>query len=105
VVSVAAVIVAVCSISYTEYINRTADGALTAFSAAALPIVIGQVALYYLFSRAPSVMGAWLIFSVCMSTARIFMSTIVLQEGLSVGWLLAGVSLMIAAALCIKQAH
>jgi len=68
-------------------------------------VITSQVCLYYVFSNGPSVMGAWLVFSLAMSAARMVNSIFILQEGLNPCWLAGGITCMVVAAYCMKQAH
>jgi len=100
-----AVFVAVLGISTVEYISRTTDTMPEAMLKMAPFVVISQMCLYHIFNNGPSIMGAWLIFSLAMSAGRIINSVFVLQEGLNPFWLVAGVSCMIVAAYCMTRAH
>ena len=102
--------VAVCAgtvlcVSITEYINRTAPDFSTAMMHSVAFITVSQIGLYFIFSKAPSIMAAWLAFTVGMSLVRVLSSMYVLDEPLNAGWLLIGVGFTLAASLAIKQAH
>ena len=99
------VFTATSAISVIEYLSRTQDEVTTALLYSAPFVVLSQVCLYYIFSNGPSVMGAWITFSIAMSVSRIVNSVFILKEPLSLPWLLMGVTLMLLSGLCIKQAH
>ena len=101
----AVTLLGVTCISFTEYYSRESSGLVDAMISSAPYIVVGQICLYYLFSNGSSLFGAWLIFSLAMSAARLVNSTLVLEETLHLGWLGMGIGLMISAAVCIRQAH
>ena len=98
-------VVAMGGICTTEYINRTQESVTYALAISAPFVVVAQVALYFLFNSAASVMGAWMIFTLAMSTGRLINSVVILKEPLDTGWLCLGVALMITASVCVKQAH
>ena len=101
----ALVTVSVVGISAVEFISRTTGSMPDAMLKMAPFVIVSQVCLYYIFNNGPSIMGAWLMFSIAMSFGRVINSVFILQEGLNPMWLLAGVSCMIVAAVCMKQAH
>ena len=99
------VLAATTSISGIEYISRTTDSVWPALVKSAPLVVVSQYSLYYIFSNGSSVMGAWVIFTIAMSASRIVNSTFFLREDLNFYWVAAGVTAMVLAGLCIKQAH
>jgi len=99
------VTLAVTSISGIEYISRTTDGVWLALIKSAPLVAVSQYCLYYIFSNGPSVMGAWIVFTIAMSVSRMVNSTFVLKEDLDSCWLVAGIVMMTLSGLCIKQAH
>jgi len=98
-------LVAVCSISAIEFFSRTVGTMPGALLRSAPFIIVSQICLYNIFNSAPSVIAAWLGFTLAMSFGRILNSTFILKESLDLPWLLASVSCMVIAALCMKQAH
>jgi hypothetical protein len=99
------IMIAVVCISSIEYISRTTASMPNAMLKSAPFVMVSQVCLYYVFSNGPSVMGAWLVFSLAMSAARMVNSIFILQEGLNPCWLAGGITCMVVAAYCMKQAH
>lgn len=88
----------------TEYINRTSPTQLDALKKTAILIVIAQTCLYYSYNGAPSLMMAWVVFTIGNSAMRLGMAGLILNEPLKLPWALLAVGLMTAGAWCIKLA-
>ena len=87
-----------------ETFSRTQDTFLL-YGMHGLPyLIVAQFCLYTVFNKAPNVMAAWISWTITMSILRVLNSHYVLNEGLDLRWAVAGVSLMVGASLCIKQA-
>jgi len=99
------ILVATTSISGVEYIARTTDTVWEALVKGIPLVLISQYCLYYIFSTGPSVMMAWVIFTIAMSLTRFVNSAVILREDLNFYWIAVGLASMFIAALCIKQAH
>ncbi len=98
------VLVGTFCISRIEMFSRTQDTFLL-FGIHALPyILVAQFCLYTIFNKASDMMTAWITWTIAMAVIRVLNSHYVLQEGLDLRWTIAGVSLMVGASLCIKQA-
>lgn len=102
--TVIAVAIGTLCISRVEMLSRTND-TFMAYILSALPfIMVAQFCLYQIFNKAPNVMTAWITWTVTMAILRVANSHIFLDEGLDLRWTIAGVTLMIGASLCMKQA-
>ena len=89
-------------IMFVEYINRTQDGNFFQVLPVTIgPIMIAQFGLWYSWSHAPSMMLAWICFTVGNNTLRIANSYLV-GEPFNVFYA-AGLSLAIAGACFIKH--
>ena len=91
-------------ISRIEMLSRVQD-TFAGYILNALPfLLVAQLCLYLHFNKASNVMVAWITWTITMSLLRVANSHYVLNEGLDPRWTLAGISLMVGAALCMKQA-
>ena len=102
--NLAFVLAAAVCIGQVETLTRQHDTFLGAMSRAWPFIIVGQFCLYNIFSNAPSVMVAWISFTITMSLVRVGMSYLVLGEHLDLRWVTAAICLMTVAALCMKEA-
>jgi len=102
--TIASVLIASVCLTKLEYSSRVTDS-FGEYIVEAWPfIAMGQFCLYILFHTAPSVMVAWLMFTLTMSAMRIANSYFILDEGLDMRFVCASAVLMLAAALTLKQA-
>lgn len=99
-----AVAVGTACITRVEMLSRTQDTFLSYGMHAWPYLLIAQFCLYSIFNKAPNVMTAWITWTVSMAVLRAVNSHYVLNEGLDLRWTIAGVTLMVGASLCIKQA-
>ena len=91
-------------IMFVEYINRTQDGNFFQVLPVTIgPIMIAQFGLWYSWSHAPSMMLAWICFTVGNNTLRIANSYLV-GEPLNF-YHGAGLCLALAGAMMIKQGN
>lgn len=88
----------------TEYLNRTQPSMQEALVRTWPLIVLAQVCLYFSYNRAPSLLVAWIMFSVGNSAMRLLMAGTVMHEPFHAPWAVAGAVLMMVASYCIKQA-
>ena len=102
--TIAIVIVGTLCINRAEILSRTQDSFFSYLLHAMPFILLGQVCLYSIYNKAPSIMAAWLSWTITMSLLRVGSSHFILSEGLDLRWTLAGVAMMIGASLCLKQA-
>ena len=97
-------LVANVSIITTEYINRTQPDLLSALSRTWPLIVVAQACLFFSYNGAPSLLMAWIVFTVGNSVIRLTMAGTVLGETFHVQWAVVGAILMALASFCIKRA-
>lgn len=97
-------IISNAAIITTEYMNRIQPTQLEALRYTWLLILIAQTCLYYSYNGAPSLMGAWVMFTIGNSTMRLAMAGTILGEPLKIHWALLACVLMISGAYCIKLA-
>lgn len=102
--SIFAILIGVFCISKVEASARIHDTFLGAMIEVFPYIIVAQFCLYQVFSRGSSLMTAWLCWTVTASIARVLNSHFILNEGLDVKYVAASVTLMLAAAVCMKQA-
>jgi len=88
----------------TEYVNRTSPTQLHALRYTWILIVIAQTCLYYSYRGAPSLLIAWVVFTIGNSAVRLAMASTVLGEPFRPSWALLAALLMSAGAYCIKMA-
>lgn len=93
--------VAVISIEYLYRIQPTLPDAMLRCWPL---IIIAQVSLYFSYHGAPSLLGAWIMFTIANSAMRLGVSAFVLGEPVRLPWALIGISLAICAGLAIKEA-
>lgn len=88
-----------------EYLNRTSvDGLGGTLSRTWWLIALAQSFLFFAYNGAPSLMVAWVVFTIGNSLMRLVMAGTILNEPLSYLWAGAGVAAMSVASYCIKQA-
>ncbi len=92
------------SIITTEFLNRTQPTLPAALSKTWPLILFAQVCLYYSYNRAPSLLMAWIVFTVGNSAMRLTMAKFWLDEPFHAPWAVGGALLMVAASYCIKHA-
>ena len=101
---VVALLVGAACITRVEYTART----VTTFSdqmMMAWPFILGaQFCLFHVFSRGPSLMAAWLGWTITMSLMRVASSYFLLDEGLDMRFVCLAVLLMLFGAVAMKQA-
>lgn len=102
--TIASVLVAAVCLTRAEYTARTAETFGGYMVEVWYFLLLGQFCLYILFNTAPSVMVAWLSFTLTMSAMRVANSYFILDEGLDMRFVCASAALMLAAALTLKQA-
>lgn len=88
----------------TEYLNRTEPTQYEALKKTFILIVIAQTCLYYSYNGAPSLMMAWVVFTIGNSVMRLGMAGLVLNEPLKLPWAVLACLLMTTGAYCIKLA-
>lgn len=89
----------------TEFLNRTHPGDLVATIGLSWPwILLGQVCLFYSYSRAPSLLAAWIMFSGANALLRLLVVRAFLDEPLHVPWALLAVTCVLAGAYSVKMA-
>lgn len=97
-------LIANAAIIATEYLNRTQPTQLDALRYTWLLIVIAQTCLYYSYNGAPSLMMAWVVFTIGNSAMRLAMAGTILGEPLKIHWAIVACVLMTSGAYCIKLA-
>ena len=102
--TIAAILVGALCITRVETLARANETFLGAMWEGMPFILLGQFCIYQVFSRGSSVMMAWLGWTLTVSVIRVINSQYVLNEGLDVRWVIASVTLMFTAAVCMKQA-
>ena len=103
-VTALAVLVGTACITRVEGISRVTPTFFEALGMSLPYIVLGQFCLYTIFNRGSSVMTAWLTWTIVMTFMRVANSHFILNEGLDYRWVVASVSLMFVAAICMRQA-
>ena len=88
----------------TEYINRTSPSIGAAVRKTWPLILLAQACLFFSYNRAPSLLAAWIVFTIGNSAMRLTMAATVLDEPLKLKWALAAAALMVAGSYCIKRA-
>lgn len=88
----------------TEYLNRTSPTLPAAWSRSWPLILMAQAGLWFSYRHAPSLLGAWIVFTIGNSAVRLLMASTVLGEPFRPQWALLGAGLMVAASFCIKRA-
>ena len=88
----------------TEYLNRTQPTLLAAWSRTWPLILVAQACLYFSYNRAPSLLMAWIVFTVGNSMMRLTMAYLFLKEPFHAQWAVGGALLMALASYCIKKA-
>ena len=102
--TIASVLIAAACLTRSEHASRTVE-TFGEYIVVVWPyLLVGQFCLFILFNTAPSVMVAWLMFTLTMSAMRIANSYFILDEGLDMRFVCASAVLMLAAALTLKQA-
>lgn len=97
-------IVASVSVITIEYFNRMSGGLAEALPRTLPLIALAQVALFFSYNGAPTLLAAWIAFSVGSSVTRLTMAGAILDEPLHYTWAGLGAALMVAASYCIKKA-
>jgi len=88
----------------TEYINRTSPSFGAAISKSWALILFAQVCLFISYNGAPSLLAAWVTFTVGNSFVRLVMASTVLGEPLRLPWAIVAAAFMAAGSYCIKRA-
>ena len=88
----------------TEYLNRKQPTLLSAWGRTWPLILVAQACLYFSYNRAPSLLTAWIVFTVGNSIIRLTMAGTVLGEPFKPHWAFAGAALMAVASYCVKMA-
>lgn len=101
---IAASLLANVAMIANEVINRQSATFGIAIRGTIIPIVIGQMLLWYLFRHAPSLLTAWIVFSIGNSVLRLTASAAVLHEPVDLRWAALAGALMLFAGLCIRKA-
>ena len=102
--TIVSVFIAALCLTRAEYTARTAETFGSYIGEVWTFLLLGQFCLYILFNTAPSVMVAWLSFTLTMSAMRVANSYFILDEGLDMRFVCASAALMLAAAITLKQA-
>ncbi|NJK89144.1 MAG: hypothetical protein HC923_06875 [Myxococcales bacterium] len=102
---IAASLLANVAMIANEVLNRQSPTFLDAIKVTFIPILIGQVLLWYLFRHAPSsLLTAWIAFSIGNSVLRLTASSVILREPVDLRWATVACFLMLMAGLCIRRA-
>jgi len=91
---------AICFIETVNHTNKAGNWAGTLLWTA-LPILVCQWALYRLFAGAPTLLVAWIIFTIGNSLFRVLSQSWWMGNPVT-PWQIAGISIMIAGAYLVK---
>jgi hypothetical protein len=67
-------------------------------------VLLLQTCLYFSYNGAPSLLGAWIVFTIATSMMRLGVAWFILAEAIKLPWALVGMTLAALAALAIKRA-
>jgi hypothetical protein len=88
-----------------EFLNRSNPGDLFGTLALSWPwVILGQVCLFYSYSRAPSLLAAWIMFSGANALLRLLVVRLFLNEPLNIPWALLAVACVMTGAYSVKMA-